>query len=104
MIKIIYETLADLSTFAILLLVFIFTFILIGMEWFAYTLRYNSDGEVDLENGDFPDANFNTFYQSFFIVFEVLTVDGWSDKFFRYFRHTNSFLSTIYFLSLIILG
>ena len=55
------------------------------MELFAYKLKFNAKGEFDMENGEYPDANFNTIYQSFFIVFEVLTTDGWSEKYYRYY-------------------
>lgn len=74
------------------------------MELFSYKLKFNSKGEFDMENGEYPDANFNTIYQSFFIVFEVLTTDGWSEKYYRYYQHVNKPLSSVFFISLIIFG
>ena len=32
------------------------------MEFFAYKVKFNDQGELDLVNGSYADANFNTFY------------------------------------------
>ena len=74
------------------------------MEWFAYKVKYNPDGEVDMENGYYTDDNFNTFYQAFLIVFAVLTGDQWSDRYYRYFKNVNAVLSSIFFISVLVVG
>ena len=74
------------------------------MEWFAYKVKLNSSYELDMENGSYPDENFNTFWQAFLIVFTVLTGDGWSSKYYSYYRNVSGPLSSIYFLSLLIVG
>ena len=32
------------------------------MEWFAYKVKYDKEGNVDMKNGSYTDDNFNTFY------------------------------------------
>ena len=84
---------------------FIFTFTLLGLEWFAFKVKFNANDEVDLsENGHYPDFNFNTFLQSFLTVFTVLTSDGWHDIYFRHYVAAGRALSTIFFISLMIIG
>jgi ATP/ADP translocase len=55
LIKIILETVKDISVFSIFLGIFIFTYALIGMAWFAYKVRLAPDGSLDLENGTSPE-------------------------------------------------
>ena len=74
------------------------------MEWFAYKIKVDDSTNVDLENGHYPDWNFNTFNQAFLLVFVVLTVDLWSEKYFKYYRAVGGALSSIFFLTLIIVG
>ena len=57
-----------------------------------------------MENGDYPDSNFNKFYNAFVTVFIILTNDGWSTIYYNYYRAVSPVTSTIYFISLIILG
>lgn len=97
-------TIQDVSTFSILLVLFIFIYTLLGMELFAYKVKYDSNGKIDMENGSYTDDNFNTFYQSFLMIFTVLTGDSWGDKYFRYFRNVNPVLSTLFFISLLVIG
>ena len=74
------------------------------MELFAYKARFNSDGIFDIDNGTDPLNNFNQFLDAFTTVFVVLTNDGWSAIFYNYYRAVGAVISTIFFLSLIIIG
>jgi hypothetical protein len=56
------------------------------MEVFAYNIKFDKDGEVDKENGTYPDSNFNYFLEAMASVFIVLANDGWSKIFFDHFR------------------
>lgn len=94
----------DMSIFSILIFLFILTYTLIGLELFAFRVKYNKKGELDLENGRYNDANFNTFHQSFLMVFTVLSGDNWSDKYYSYYRSVSPILSSFFFLTLIIVG
>eukprot|EP00347_Sterkiella_histriomuscorum_P013361 403365010 len=104
LLKTIWKTLKDVSTFSILLFLFIFVYSLLGMEMFAFKAKFNSAGLIDMENGIDPPSNFNNFLEAFTTVFVVLTNDGWSGIYFNYYRATGSIVSTIFFLSLIIIG
>ncbi len=61
MIKTISYTLKDISNFTVLLFLFIFVFSLLGMELFAHKVMFDSDSQLDLENGDPPLSHFNSF-------------------------------------------
>ena len=78
MLKTILRTLKDISVFSILLFLFMFTYSLLGLELFAYKAKFNDQGILDLVNGEYPDSNFNEFYNAFTTVFIILTNDGWS--------------------------
>ena len=112
------NTMKKISAFSVLLLIFIFSFAILGMELFAATLSFDKDGVplIDdysngLENmiGTKPDSTFNTFLDATISVFIVLANDGWSTIYFdhaRVFRHKGQSIAlpTIYFISLIIIG
>jgi hypothetical protein len=66
------RTVKDISSFSILLFLFMFTYTLLGMELFAYKVKFNADNVYD-ENGHSPRTNFNTFLIGFTTVFVVIT-------------------------------
>ena len=68
-------------------------------------IREGKSMEVDMsEKGKYLDANFNTIYESFITVFIVLTGDSWTDIYYRHYIGVNKISSTIFFISLIIIG
>ena len=71
-----FKCLQDVAYFSVLLLLFIFIYALIGMELYAYKLRFSGD-EVDLEDGISPRENFDDFLHAFVSVFIVLVGDDW---------------------------
>ena len=62
LLRIVGETLKDIGTFSIFLLLFSFIYTLLGMECFAYKVKFDDNGNIDLVNGSYPQSNFNTFY------------------------------------------
>jgi len=96
------NTLKDVSNISILILIFVFSYTLIGLELFAFKLPQEKvEGFID------PivyRSNFDTFIESFFSVFIVLVGDGWTDIYFDHYRNVDVFSSSIFFMSLIILG
>jgi hypothetical protein len=66
------KTMKDISSFSILLFLFMFTYTLLGMEMFAYKVKYDEDNIVDMENGVSPRANFDYFLIAFTTIFIVL--------------------------------
>lgn len=65
------KSLKDISSFSVLLFLFMFTYALLGMELFAHRVAYDSDGEVD-SNGSPPRANFNSFLEGITTIYIVL--------------------------------
>ena len=100
----IFLTISDIKSFLLLLLMFMITYTLLGMELFAYSIKFNEDDKWDLENGEFPDSTFNNFMEGFYSVFIVLANDGWSTIYFNHYRASLGFTATPYFISLLIFG
>ena len=112
------STLKKISAFSLLLVIFIFSFSILGLELFAAKLSFDendkpilNDYENGLENvtGRIPDSNFNNFIESVLSVFIVLANDGWSTIYFdhaRVYRESGQsiLLPTIFFILLIIAG
>jgi voltage-dependent calcium channel L type alpha-1D len=100
------NTLKDVSTFSVLMLLFIFIYSLLGMEFFAYKVKFNPEtNALDLsDNGRFPDSNFNNLLQAFLSVFIVLANDGWSTIYFDHYRAMGGMLATFYFIPLLVMG
>ena len=98
------RTLRDISTFSVLLFIFIFIYALLGLEVFAFQAKFNSNDELDMKDGSPPEINFDGFIQSFSTVFIVLTNDSWSTIFFDYYRASGAAISIFFFVSLILFG
>ena len=81
-----------------------FTYSLLGLELFAYKAKFNSEGNIDFVDGEYPDSNFNKFYNAFTTVFIVLTNDEWTVIYYDMYRTAGSASATIFFLTLIIIG
>jgi hypothetical protein len=75
------------------------------MEWFSYKAKFNKNNELDFgENGAWIDSNFNTFLEAFLTVFSCLTGDNWSQVYAMHYVAAGPLLSTLFFLTLIIVG
>jgi Ion transport protein len=96
----------DISNIVILMTIFIYTYMLIGMEMFAYKAKFNPlTHKVDLsDEGKFPRFNFNNPLNSFISVFIVLANDGWSEIYYDHCRATDPVSTSFYFMSLLIIG
>lgn len=104
LIQTVKETLKDVSTFTVLLVIIMLVFSLMGRELFAYQVRFNEANEYDLDRGVAPDSNFDTIYQAFTTVFVVMTADGWSAIYFSHYLAKPNFGTTFYFIALILVG
>jgi hypothetical protein len=99
------ESLKDIANFAIFMSIFIFIFTLLGLELFAYKAKINLDTmEVDTKNGQSPTVNFDTFLNSFSLVFIILTNDGQSAVYYNYYRTAGAAAATFYFVILVLVG
>lgn len=78
------RTLQSISAF---LLINVFVYTLLGIEFFSHRAKINVQTDmVDTENGESPMFNFDTFMNSFYTTFTVLTNDGQSGMFYNFYR------------------
>jgi len=89
-----------------------FIYSLLGMELFAYKVKFDEDDwpiqggdeSIGQMEGTYPDSTFNTFLEAFVTVFIVLANDGWSTIYINHYRATGWLKSTVFFVSLLIIG
>jgi hypothetical protein len=99
------NTLKDVASFSLLLFLFTFIFTLLELKLFAYKAMLDTETNfVDLENGVSPTFNFDTFMNSFSLVFIILTNDGQAAIYFNHYRSVNSWGSTIFWVLLVVEG
>lgn len=94
----------DISTFCVLLFLFIFTYTILGMEWFAHLIKFDYLSKPNLKDGLSINQNFDSFIQAVTTVFVVLTGDGWCDIFYKHYRAKSGPLASFFFLTLKIVG
>jgi hypothetical protein len=97
------HTISAIGNFTILLCLFIYVYSLLGMQFFAGSVKFDLDGNLDLVNGTSPRANFDSLLWAFVTVFQVLVGDGWTDVMFSCIRSVG-WGSTVYFISLMVFG
>jgi hypothetical protein len=94
---VVYSTIKDLSILSILFSVFIFIYMLVGMELYAYNITKPEYKESTI-------SNFDTLLDSFLTVFIIIANDGWAKIFYAHSRSTDVYSGTIYFISLVLIG
>jgi hypothetical protein len=103
------RSLKDMSSFAVLLFLFMFTYSLLGMELFAFRIK-ESEHVVDEYGGGggeksfySPRANFDSFLSAFTTIFIVLIGEDWISVLFGHMRQT-SMITSLFFVTLYVLG
>lgn len=82
-----YVTIKDISTFSVLLMICIFIFILLGLELFAFKIKFDADGmPTGKANGEAPRENFNTPFMAFIAIFIVFIGDDWNAIMYNHYR------------------
>ena len=80
-------TIIDISNFTILMMIIIFIYTLLGLELYAYRVKFDSEDmnyaldpkEVpDVHEGFYPRSNFNTFVTGYITVFGILIGENWN--------------------------
>ena len=125
-----YVTLIDIRTFAVLMLIFMVILMLLGLELFAYKIRYDGDEEpipavfsedvcpqnedntpmLVIPGGDSPRENFDNPLFGLITVFIVFVGDDWNTIMYTHYRvlkyssNTTAWIGVIYFIMLFILG
>eukprot|EP00347_Sterkiella_histriomuscorum_P019834 403340124 len=108
------RTLKDISNFSVILFLFIFTFALLGMELFAYRIKFDDNNQpinIDSCNdedgcvglGKSPRLNFDTWVNAMITIFVLLVGDDWNQLMIDYAR-ASSFWVVIFFVTLTIFG
>ena len=113
-LKTMLDTINSVGSFGILLSIFIFMYAILGMELLSYSLKmtrldkpvdYFATGNPEVSDVySVPDSNFDGFVNATLSVFIVLANDGWTDVFFDYYRTVGGGMSSIFFISLVVLG
>lgn len=106
-IKTIGVTLKDIRNLVILLFIFIFVSALVGMELFAYRVRFLKGTyicDTTSTNASPIRRNFDNFFISLLSVFVFLTGDDWFTNLALFIKCTDGFKSLLFFLTIIILG
>lgn len=98
------RTFKDVSSFSMLLLMMMVTFSLLGMELFAWKVKFNEDNFPTQGKGAYPGSTFNTFNEAMFSVFIILANDGWTTILFDHYRATSWYTAVPYFLSVLVIG
>jgi hypothetical protein len=97
------STVLTIKDYTILLGLFIYVFALLGMSFFAGQVKFNDDGDVDLENGVAPRANFDSIAWSALTVFEIMIGENWNSVMYDHMR-TIGDGSCLYFVALVVFG
>lgn len=102
------ETLKDIWSFIILLLIVIFCFALIGMEFFAYDAHFKYYDSTIMthsldKDGISPRLNFNNLLNSVILIFVVLSGEDWQVIMYDYYRSSGPG-AAIFFIMLVVVG
>jgi hypothetical protein len=76
LLETIYNTIAEISHFCVIMLLFGLIYTLLGMELFAHRLKFDSDHMPD-RHGESPRQNFDDFFHAFISIFAILVGDDW---------------------------
>lgn len=93
---VVYQTLEQYTYVALILFLFVFIFSLIGMQIFGGQLIYQ---------GNLPRQNFDTIGGSFLLLFQLLTLENWTDIVeILYSSKVSKPLTLVYFFIWILIG
>ena len=105
----IVKTLQDVSNFAVLLLLFMYIFSLVGMQFFANRFRFDNDGiVVPLDDplhalSEQPRAHFDTLGWALITIFQLLSGENWNTVMYDGIRAGGGG-AALYFIVMVILG
>lgn len=96
-------TLAVVMSYCAIMILFIYIFSLLGMQFFAGRLKFAADGSYDPAQGKVPRQNFDTILWSATTVLQIVIGDDWSLVMFNCMLSTGWY-SCFYFVALILFG
>jgi hypothetical protein len=98
-----YETLVNIKTYALLLVIILYIYVLLGLAFFGNLARINHTTlELDPEHGHSPLYHFDTVMQSIFTTFVIFTNDGQSIIFYNFYRAVSLSLAILWWLTFVI--
>ena len=97
------KTVQSIGNYIILLILFMYVFALMGMQFFAGKLKFDENGNPDKDNGKDLRYNFNTIDAAFMTIFQLLIGDNWNDLMYDSMRATSN-AACIYFIFIIIIA
>lgn len=109
-LKTMWSTFKSIGYFYLLMSLFLLMFTVLGMEIFGRKIRLDLNGvpilvdDPNFEEGIIPPWNFDTFWSASVTVFITLANDGWTVLFLDYYRAVGPAESTIFFISVIVIG
>jgi voltage-dependent calcium channel T type alpha-1I len=98
LLKTVLASLQSIANLALLMVLLIFIYSLVGMQFFSGEFKQSSD-----EDDDPGRFNFNTFTYSIITIFVMITAENWNGIL-APFIYKDGWGATIYFVSLIIFG
>jgi hypothetical protein len=101
-------TLKDIRNFAVLMLIFMFIFTLLGMELYGQKIKFNNEDKEevqadDLQNGISPRINFDEFSMGFLTIFIIFIGEDWNSVMYDHVR-VQGRMHIIFFIFLFIIG
>ena len=110
LLETISSSLQDVGNFALLLLLFMFIYSLIGMQILSNRLHFDAHsgipiaiGEDGYEEASTPRSHFDSFSWSMITVFQVLSGENWNAIMYDGWR-ARGWVAVIYLLSLVVIG
>jgi hypothetical protein len=105
----IVKTMKDVSNFAVLLVLFMYIFSLVGMQFFANRFRFDPNGIVvslddpNHSTSDQPRAHFDTLGWALITIFQLLSGENWNTVMYDGIR-AGGVGAAFYFIVMVILG
>jgi len=106
----ILQSLKQVANILFVLFLFLYIFSLMGMQFFAYQLRFDENGEhvkynphIPYQDTWTPLTNFDSFYESFLAVFQVVTGEDYNMIMYDAIR-SKGYWSCLFFIACLMLG
>ena len=91
------QTMVKIKWFLLLILCFAIMFKQIGELLFAFKIRFDTTGKVDIFNGDPFINNFESFSASLFNIFYFFLNENWSMTMYKYY-HAVGWTAVVFFV------
>ena len=95
-------TVSTIGNYVVLLVLFIYVYALLGMQFFAGKLRFDEEGMIS-PTGEVPRAHFDSLIWACTTIFAILMGDNWNSVMYDCMRAVGP-VSTLYFITLIMFG